>query len=147
MHDICVQIYTKSDDAAERAVKEEFVRHERCKALAVYKNACILATHKLRKEIDQSKSDEKFTGPSCGMVSHEAMLAGKSKGSWSVIKTKRSVVDYKGSALYGVLKKWIMTEDQLKENGFPRSHPDGPKVNKYFKLQIQNKIISVHYRK
>lgn len=134
MHDICVQIYTNGDDAAERAVKEELACNERCKALTVYKNACLLATCRLRKEINQDKS-EKFVGSSCTMVSHEAVLAGKTKGSWSVVKTKRNIVDYKGSALYNMLKKWIMSEDQLKENGFPRSHPDGPKVNKYFTLQ------------
>lgn len=134
MHDICVQIYTNGDDAAERAVKEEFACHERCKALAVYKNLCTLATHRLRKESDQNRSDGKSSGSGCGMVSHEAMLAGKTKGSWSVVKTKRNVVDYKGPALYGVLKKWIMSENQLRENGFPRSHPDGPKVNKCFNL-------------
>ncbi|EFN82418.1 RNA exonuclease 1-like protein [Harpegnathos saltator] len=127
MHDICVQIYTSGDDAAERAIKEELACHERCKALAVYKNACILATHRLKKEIDQNRSEEKSAGSSCGMVSHEAVLVGKSKGSWSVVKTKRNIVDYKGSALYGMLKKWIMSENQLRENGFPRSHPDGPK--------------------
>lgn len=137
MHDICVQIYTAGDDAAERAVKEEFACHERCKALAVYKNSCILATHRLRKELDQSRSNEKSSGSSCGMVSHEAVLAGKSKGSWSVVKSKRTVIDYKGAALYSVLKKWIMSESQLRENGFPRNYPDGPKV-KYFKLQAKD---------
>ncbi|XP_014468903.1 PREDICTED: RNA exonuclease 1 homolog isoform X2 [Dinoponera quadriceps] len=127
MHDICVQVYTSGDDAAERAVKEELACHDRCKVLPVYKNACILATHRLRKEVDQSKSGGKSAGSSCGMVSHEAVLAGKSKGSWSVVRTKKNVIDYKGSALYSVLKKWIMSEDQLRENGFPRNHPDGPK--------------------
>lgn len=130
MHDICVQIYTNGEDAAERAVKEELACHERCKALAVYKNSCMLAAHRLRKEVDHQNSEEKATGSSCGMVSHEAMLAGKSKGSWSVVKSKKSVVDYKGPALYNMLKKWIMLEKQLRDNGFPRAHPDGLKVNK-----------------
>lgn len=92
MHDICVQIYTNGDDAAQRAVKEELACHERCKALAVYKNSCILAAHRLRKEVDQSKSNERSISSSCGMMSHEAVLAGKSKGSWSVIKTDRKSV-------------------------------------------------------
>lgn len=127
MHDICVQIYTNGDDAAQRAVKEEHACHERCKALAVYKNSCMLAAHRLRKEIDQSQSNEKSVGSGYGMMSHEAVLAGKSKGSWSVVKSKKSVTDFKGSALYNMLKKWIMTEQQLRDNGFPRKHPDGPK--------------------
>ncbi|KMQ90467.1 rna exonuclease 1-like protein [Lasius niger] len=94
MHDICVQIYTNGDDAAQRAIKEELACHERL---------------------------------SYGMVSHEAVLAGKSRGSWSVVKNKRSVIDFKGPALYNMLKKWIMSEQQLRDNGFPRRHPDDTK--------------------
>ncbi|XP_011158953.1 RNA exonuclease 1 homolog [Solenopsis invicta] len=127
MQDICVQIYTNGDDAAQRAVKEELACHERCKALAVYKSSCMLAAHRLRKEIDQNKSNERSASSSYGMVSHEAVLAGKSKGSWSVVKTKRNVTDFKGPALYNMLKKWIMTEQQLRDNGFPRKHPDNTK--------------------
>lgn len=130
MHDICVQIYTNGEDAAERAVKEEFACHEKCKAITVYKNLCILATHRLRKEVDQSKLGDKSVGSS-GMVSHEAVLAGKSKGSWSVVKSKRNIIEFKGAALYNMLKKWIMSENQLKDNGFPRIHPEGPKVDEF----------------
>ncbi|XP_043252793.1 RNA exonuclease 1 homolog [Colletes gigas] len=130
MQDVCVQIYTNSEDAAQRALKEEFACHERCKALAVYKNSCMLATHRLRKEADQSVSIEgsaSLTVASNNMVSHEAVLAGKAKGSWSVLKTKKSVTQFRGVMLYGMLKKWIMTEQQLRDNGFPRTHPDGQK--------------------
>ncbi|TGZ46835.1 RNA exonuclease 1-like protein [Temnothorax longispinosus] len=127
MHDICVQIYTNNDDAAQRAVKEELACHERCKALAVYKNSCMLAAHRLRKEVDQSNLNEKFVGLSCGMVSHEAVLAGKSRGSWSVVRSKKNVTDFKGPALYNMLKKWIMSEQELRDNGFPRKHPDDTK--------------------
>ena len=129
MHDICVQIYTNSEDAAQRAVREEFACHERCKALAVYKNSCMLAAHRLRKEVDQGLEGGSSTPSSSGMVSHEAVLAGKSKGSWSVLKIKRTVTDLHGSSLYSLLSKWILTEQQLRDNGFPRPHPDGPKVN------------------
>ncbi|KAK1137594.1 hypothetical protein K0M31_002098 [Melipona bicolor] len=129
MHDICVLIYTNAEDAAQRAVKEEYACHERCKALAVYKNSCMLATHRLRKETDQNSSADNntVTIPSSSTVSHEAVLTGKAKGSWSVLKTKRSVMEFRGPALYGMLKKWIMTEQQLRDNGFPRPHPDGQK--------------------
>ena len=129
MHDVCVQIYTNAEDAAQRAVKEEYACHERCKALAVYKNSCMLAAHRLRKEVDQNPSVESNLATTSGSstVSHEAVLAGKAKGSWSVLKTKRSVTEFRGAMLYGMLKKWIMTEQQLRDNGFPRPHPDGQK--------------------
>lgn len=140
MHDICVQIYTNGEDAAQRAVREEFACHEKCKALPVYKNSCMLAAHRLKKEVDQgrrtdgsstatsSATSSTATLASGGMVSHEAVLAGKSKGSWSVLKTKRVITEFKGATLYVMLKKWIMTEQQLQDNGFPRVHPDGAKV-------------------
>ncbi|XP_048512085.1 RNA exonuclease 1 homolog isoform X2 [Athalia rosae] len=125
MQDVCVQIYTNAEDAAQRAVREEFACHERCKAVAVYKNSCMLATHRLRKELDQ-RSGDSGTSSASGTVSHESVLAGKSKGSWSVVKTKRSVMEFKGAILYTLLSKWILTEEQLRENGYPRPHPDGP---------------------
>ncbi|XP_017883961.1 RNA exonuclease 1 homolog [Ceratina calcarata] len=130
MHDVCVLIYTNAEDAAQRATKEEYACHERCKALAVYKNSCMLAAHRLRKEVEQNSSIENNVAAmpsSSSIVSHEAVLAGKSKGSWSVLRTKRSVTEFKGTALYNMMKKWIMTEQQLRDNGFPRPHPDGQK--------------------
>lgn len=130
MQDICIQIYTNGDDAAQRALREEFACHERCKAVPVYKNSCMLATHRLRKELDQRSTGDTCTSAATGTVSHEAVLAGKSKGSWSVVKTKKSVTEFKGTMLYLMLSKWIMTEEQLRDNGFPRPHPDGPTVIK-----------------
>ncbi|XP_048270317.1 RNA exonuclease 1 homolog isoform X2 [Bombus terrestris] len=129
MQDVCVLIYTSAEDAAQRAIKEEYACHERCKALAVYKSSCMLATHRLRKEADQNSSvdNNAIVIPGSSTVSHETVLAGKTKGSWSVLKTKRSVTQFKGAALYGMLKKWIMTEQQLQSNGFPRPYPDGQK--------------------
>ncbi|XP_034933898.1 RNA exonuclease 1 homolog isoform X2 [Chelonus insularis] len=126
MHDICIQIYTSSDDAAERALREELACHERCKALTVYKNSCMLAAHRLRKEVDQGSSNDSLPSGS-GVISHDVVLTGKTKGSWSVVKSKKVTADFKGTALYNMLKKWILTEQQLRDNGYPRPHPDGPK--------------------
>lgn len=131
MQDICIQIYTNGDDAAQRALKEEFGCHERCTALSVYKNSCMLAVHKLRKEVNQNNTGNvtsTTTTTASGMVSHDALITGKTKGSWSVVKNKKIITDFKGTALYCKLKKWIMSEQQLKDWGYPRIHPDGPKV-------------------
>lgn len=129
MQDICIQIYTNSDDAAQRAVREEHACYEKCKALNVYKNSCMLTVHRLRKEVDQ-KTQQPTT--SYGSISHAAVLAGKVKGTYSVIKSKKVLTDIKGDLLYNMLSKWILTEEELRENGFPRPHPDGPKVNYNF---------------
>lgn len=130
MHVICVQIYTNGEDAGQRALREELACHDRCKALSVYKNSCMLAAHRLRKEVEQGSNGDESLPSASGIVSHNALLAGKSKGSWSVEKTKKSVMDFRGTAFYERLRKWIMTEQQLRDNGFPRSHPDGPKVRR-----------------
>ncbi|KAI4495993.1 hypothetical protein M0802_008208 [Mischocyttarus mexicanus] len=127
MHDICIQIYTNGNDAAQRAVREEFSCYEKCKALIVYKKSCMLAAHRLKKEVDQNGSSDGNNIIASGTISHQAVLAGKSKGSWSVLRTKKTITDFKGSALYSMLKKWIMTEKQLQDNGFPRVHPEGTK--------------------
>lgn len=127
MHDICLQIYTNSEDAAQRAVREEFSCYERCKALNVYKNSCMLTVHRLRKEVDQRTND--VTSVHGGLlISHEAVLAGKVKGSYSVIKPKKIDTNFKGACLYNKLIKWIMTEQELKDNGYPLPHPSGIKV-------------------
>ncbi|XP_014222990.1 RNA exonuclease 1 homolog [Trichogramma pretiosum] len=126
MQDICVQIYDCHDDAAQRATREELTCYEKCKALNVYKNSCMLTVHRLRKEVDQ-KSAEPTTSAGAGMVSHEAILLGKVKGSFSVVKPKKFIVNFKGETLYNKLSKWILTDQQLKDNGFPRPHPEGPK--------------------
>ncbi|XP_014609546.1 PREDICTED: RNA exonuclease 1 homolog isoform X2 [Polistes canadensis] len=142
MQDICVQIYTNGDDAAQRAVREEFTCHEKCKALTVYKNSCMLAAHRLRKEVDQNRSSDGSNTTASGTVSHEAVLAGKSKGSWSVLRTKKAITDFKGSALYSMLKKWIMTEEQLQDNGFPRAHPEGTKGRaKVYVINSRNQTV------
>lgn len=134
MQDLCVQIYDNSDDVVERTLKEELACHDRCKTVSVYKNSCMLTVHRLRKEIDQSKN-----GESSNLISHADVLAGKTKGSWSVVKPNKVVTDFKGLALYQKLEKWILTSQQLKDNGFPRPHPDGGKVSIIF---VHKKFVS-----
>jgi RNA exonuclease 1 len=138
MQNICVQIYTNADDAAQRAVREELVCYDKCKAVNVYKNSCMLTVHRLRKEVDQKSKES--TKSSTGTISHEAVLAGKVKGSWSVIRPRKVMTDFKGVLLYNMLTKWIMSEQELKDNGFPRSHPDGPKVRVTVCCFIPNNI-------
>ncbi|XP_044590036.1 RNA exonuclease 1 homolog isoform X1 [Cotesia glomerata] len=144
MHDICIQIYTSGEDAAQRALREELNCHNRCKALTVYKSSCMVAAHRLRKEVEQNTcaGDDDSMPSGSGTVSHDAVLAGKSKGSWSVVKSKKVITDFKGSALYNVLKKWIMNEQQLRDNGFPRSHPDKTKGRaKIYTINTRNQSI------
>merc|ERR1719430_868393 len=58
-----------------------------------------------------------------GETSHLSILAGKSgaTGTWSIEKEKEiKPEDINETMLYKVLTKFVLTEEQLKENGFPR---------------------------
>merc|ERR1719376_1187892 len=62
-----------------------------------------------------------------GETSHFSILAGKpgATGTWSIEKEKEiKPEDVDETMLYKVLTKYILTEEQLKENGFPRPDPD-----------------------
>lgn len=55
------------------------------------------------------------------------VLAGKagSVGTWSIEKpVQLASKDIDESLLYTVLKKYLLTEEQLAENGYPREHPE-----------------------
>ncbi|KAF5920728.1 hypothetical protein HPG69_006325 [Diceros bicornis minor] len=63
------------------------------------------------------------------VVSHEAVLGGKlaAKTSFSLSRpSSPRVEDLKGAALYSRLREYLLTEDQLKENGYPFPHPERP---------------------
>ncbi|KAK7068614.1 RNA exonuclease 1 [Halocaridina rubra] len=67
--------------------------------------------------------------PNHSRRSHFSVLAtGGQKGSWSIEKSKKNVVDVqsslKGSSFYKYLKKYILNEQQLEENGYPGPDPN-----------------------
>lgn len=62
-------------------------------------------------------------------LSHFSVLAvGGQKGSWSIEKPKKNTVDVsdclKGLNFYKLMKKYVLTEEQLRENGYPLPDPD-----------------------
>ncbi|XP_071521354.1 uncharacterized protein [Panulirus ornatus] len=69
------------------------------------------------------------TNPNHVKLSHFTVLAGGGqRGSWSIEKSKKNPVDIqdslKGEAFYKHLVKYILTEKQLDENGYPCPDPD-----------------------
>ena len=45
-------------------------------------------------------------------------------GTWSIEKpVQLASKDIDETLLYAVLKKYLLTEEQLAENGYPREHP------------------------
>lgn len=122
----CLQIYPLPADAFERAQTEEFAVFERCKMVPTYKTSILLATNRLKKEVDNKVSQKSLV-----TISHDVMLAGKmgQKTSWST-NNKIKVADSDSSLVtidncsssqaFGLFNECILNEKQLKENGFPR---------------------------
>ena len=57
------------------------------------------------------------------------MLAGKpgSIGTWSIERpTVMTAADIDEKLLYAVMKQYVMTEEQLVDNGYPRPDPEQP---------------------
>jgi RNA exonuclease 1 len=122
----CVEIYALPADAFERAQNEEFTVFQKCKMVPTYKTSALLAINRLKREME-SKGAEK----NAKTFSHDVMLAGKmgQKSSWStnhkvkVADSDSSLVtidNCSSSQAFNLFLECILTEKQLKENGFPR---------------------------
>uniref|UniRef100_A0A6P4F2Q5 RNA exonuclease 1 homolog isoform X1 n=1 Tax=Drosophila rhopaloa TaxID=1041015 RepID=A0A6P4F2Q5_DRORH len=144
----CTVIYPQLADAWERAQVEELGVFKKCNTPAIYKNSCMLAINKLRKEAIEAGNRPSVASKT---VSHEMMLGGKRAltTSWSVEKKEWVVNLNIGYCLYatGIFLKTPklgslgngepfdaldaekayemvfdlrLTDDQLVENGYPR---------------------------
>ena len=123
----CVEIYSLPADAFERAQNEEFQVFKKCSIVTTYKTSAMLTINRLKKEAETASSKKIQK-----LVSHDVMLGGKlgAKVSWSM-NHKIKVGDSDSSLLtidtcsssqaYDLISECLLTEDQLRENGFPRS--------------------------
>lgn len=123
----CLQIYSLPEDSYERAQNEEFTVFQKCKLVQTYKTSALLAISRLKKEAEaggDKKNQKTF--------SHDVMLAGKQglKASWSQnhkIKVADSdsalvtIDNCTSSQAFALFSECILSEQQLKENGFPRA--------------------------
>ncbi|XP_057565651.1 RNA exonuclease 1 homolog isoform X2 [Hippopotamus amphibius kiboko] len=124
----CLKFCSSDQEAIEKALSEEKVAYDRSPSKNIYLNVAVNTLKKLRG-----------LGPSAGpglnktsgrrVVSHEVVLGGKlaAKTSFSLSRpSSPRVEDLKGAALYSRLKEYLLTEEQLKENGYPFPHPEKP---------------------
>lgn len=100
--DETVKLYVCREDAYNRALNEEFKVYERCSALMTYKNSIMLTVNRIRKELQERESSD--LGP------YESGEGAKD--------TKDS--PFKGKTFYNNVKKYVLTEEDLLENGYPR---------------------------
>ncbi|KAL8177653.1 UNVERIFIED_CONTAM: RNA exonuclease 1 [Gekko kuhli] len=126
--DECLKICSSQQEAFDKALSEEKVAYERSTSRNIYLNVAVNTLKKLRSLLP-SPSQGANKPNNRKVVSHEAMLGGKlaTKISFSLNRsTSLQAEDLTGAALYRRLKEYMMTEEQLKENGYPMPCPEKP---------------------
>ncbi|XP_036874120.2 RNA exonuclease 1 homolog isoform X2 [Manis javanica] len=124
----CLKFCPSNQEAIERALTEEKVAYDRSPSKNIYLSVAVNALKRLRG-LAPGPVPGVSKASSRKVVSHEVMLGGKlaAKTSFSLSRpSSPRVEDLKGAALYGRLKEYLLTEDQLKENGYPFPHPGRP---------------------
>ncbi|KAK2086905.1 RNA exonuclease 1 [Saguinus oedipus] len=127
--------------ASPQALNEEKVAYDRSPSKNIYLNVAVNTLKKLRglapSTVSSLSKSVGFTPPPPHLaetsgrrvVSHEVVLGGRlaAKTSFSLSRpSSPRVEDLKGAALYSRLKEYLLTQDQLKENGYPFPHPERP---------------------
>uniref|UniRef100_A0A2K6BBL5 RNA exonuclease 1 homolog n=1 Tax=Macaca nemestrina TaxID=9545 RepID=A0A2K6BBL5_MACNE len=124
----CLKFCTSNQEAIEKALNEEKVAYDRSPSKNIYLNVAVNTLKKLRGLAPSTvPSLSKTSGRR--VVSHEVVLGGRlaTKTSFSLSRpSSPRVEDLKGAALYSRLKEYLLTQDQLKENGYPFPHPERP---------------------
>ncbi|KFP17378.1 RNA exonuclease 1, partial [Egretta garzetta] len=126
--DECLKFCSSSQEAFDKALSEEKVAYERSTSRNIYLNVAVNTLKKLRSLVPNSPSSTNKTSNK-KVVSHEAVLGGKLAAKTSFTLNRSGSLraeDLTGPALYRRLKEYLMTEEQLKENGYPMPHPEKP---------------------
>ncbi len=111
-------------EAFQQGLKEEKSVYERASSRNIYLNLSVNTLKRLRSA--QTDTQDKVTSPtSKGSISHEAVIGGKAatQHTFTLNRSHQSPAQqqqYEGTYLYEILKTYVMTEDQLVDNGYPR---------------------------
>lgn len=125
----CLDIYTATSDAFERAQNEEFEVFKKCSMISIYKTSAMLAVNRLKKEAETHGSVKKFTPKT---ISHDVLLAGPQgqKHSWSTDNKKKignsnssllTIDNCSSTQCYNLVAECLLNEQQMRENGYPRA--------------------------
>ncbi|XP_062582976.1 RNA exonuclease 1 homolog, partial [Saccostrea cucullata] len=140
--DECLPLYDNEEDAFKRGLEEELTVYKRASNKTVYLNVACNTIKRLRTEAAElTASPTKPTSPL--KMSHEAVLGGKNatRTTYTLNRsggsTKGPIENFKGSELYNRLARYIMTEEQLQENGFPRPDSENSSVAKIYTVSQQ----------
>lgn len=130
MIDECLKLYLSTHDAYARAQHEELNTSKKCSTVPIYKNSAVLAVSRLRKELVECNGVKKSAND-CSSLKPDSSLKAMNSGSWSIenknYKKYEDSHEFTGAKFYENIKKWVLTEEQLKENSYPRPHESGQK--------------------
>ncbi|XP_067824414.1 RNA exonuclease 1 homolog [Heptranchias perlo] len=128
--DECLKICGSEQNAFDKALSEEKTVYHRSTSRTVYLNVAVNTLKKLRSQNNTVPSPTNKTAivsTNKKAQSHEALLGGKlaMKTSFTLNRSgKQQNVELKGAVLYRKLKEYVLTEEQLQENCYPRPHPE-----------------------
>ncbi|KAG8454555.1 hypothetical protein GDO86_000974 [Hymenochirus boettgeri] len=126
--DECLKLCPTQQEAFEKALVEEKFVYGRSSSRNIYLNVAVNTLKKLRS---QGPSNNLSTTKSLNKkaVSHESVLGGRlaAKTSFSVQRNiGQREENLTGKVLYEKLKNYLLTAEQMQENGYPVAHPDKP---------------------
>lgn len=143
MIDECVKIYLSPTDAYARAQHEELTTSKKCTSVQIYKNSAVLTVSRLRKEIKECNGTKKSGADCCTLqnIISTKVATTSSVQSWSIQSRKpvNTSQEFVGAKFYANIRKWILTEEQLQENGFPRPHTCNEKGRAKIYIEQKNK--------
>ncbi|KAG8126860.1 hypothetical protein E2320_022023 [Naja naja] len=111
-----------------QALAEEKVVYERSTSRNIYLNVAVNTLKKLRTLLPSPSREVQKTS-NRKVVSHEAMLGGRlaARTSYTLNRsTSLRLEDLTGATLYRRLKEYVLTENELKEHGYPLPSPERP---------------------
>uniref|UniRef100_A0A8C5SWD2 RNA exonuclease 1 homolog n=1 Tax=Laticauda laticaudata TaxID=8630 RepID=A0A8C5SWD2_LATLA len=126
--DECMKFCPSQQGAFDKALAEEKTVYERSTSRNIYLNVAVNTLKKLRTLLP-SPSQEVQKASNRKVVSHEAMLGGKLAARTSYTLNRSTSLrqeDLTGATLYRRLKEYVLTEDELKNHGYPLPSPERP---------------------
>ena len=121
--DECLKIYPNNLAAAyKRAEDEEKVCCDKSKSRSIYLHSVVSCIKKLRNEATTDKVPQvpKTITPNM-LTTHLQTLVGKAgtRGSWSIEYNEKAVPELTNKVLYTIMKRYVLTEEQLEIHGYP----------------------------
>ncbi|XP_072261060.1 RNA exonuclease 1 homolog isoform X2 [Pyxicephalus adspersus] len=125
--DECLKFCVSEKEAFDKALEEEKSVYSRSNSRNIYLNVAVNTLKKLRSQTPVTKATSQKV-PNRKAISHKSVLDGKlaAKTSFTVQSNVRQDEDRTDATLYKLMKDYILTPEQLKEHGYPLTHPEKP---------------------